>query len=370
MSLLQVHGLEKTYGRRKVVNGVGFHVEQGEVVGLLGPNGAGKTTSFRMTTGMVKPDRGKVTFVDKDVTQWPMYQRARLGLGYLSQESSIFRKLSVEQNILAILEAMPGLRSLSGKRPSAEQRREIAHAKLEEFGLLRLKDSIAQTLSGGEKRRLEIARCLATEPLLILLDEPFTGIDPITISEIQVIVRNLCKRGISILITDHNVRETLRITDRAYVITDGQVVAQGTEVEIVKNQTVIARYLGQNFAEEHQGRPVAESVPHVLQMNTQVMSPRQTIDAVLSHERIFELIEKLKTPERETSERDLLNIGRAALSQLIEALERRDLELRRMAYHVICQIEPHAGDFDAYAPEAQRRQQIDRIRDHVLRRAA
>ncbi len=369
MSLLQVNGLEKTYGRRKVVNGVGFHVEQGEVVGLLGPNGAGKTTSFRMTTGMVKPDRGKVTFVEKDVTQWPMYQRARLGLGYLSQESSIFRKLTVEQNILAILEAMPGLRSLQGKRPNAEQRREIAHAKLEEFGLLRLKDSIAQTLSGGEKRRLEIARCLATEPLLILLDEPFTGIDPITISEIQVIVRNLCKRGISILITDHNVRETLRITDRAYVITDGQVVAQGKEDEILKNQTVIARYLGQNFAEEQQGRSYAPvAAPTVIPLQT--MTPKQTIDAVLSHERIFELIEQLKTPEREMAERELLNTGRPALPQLIEALERRDLELRRMAYHVICQIEPHAGDFDAYAPEAQRRQQIDRIRDHMMRRAA
>jgi lipopolysaccharide export system ATP-binding protein len=368
MPLLQVHGLEKTYGRRKVVNGVGFHVEQGEVVGLLGPNGAGKTTSFRMTTGMVKPDRGKVTFVEKDVTHWPMYQRARLGLGYLSQESSIFRKLSVEQNILAILEAMPGLRSLQGKRPSAEQRREIAHAKLEEFGLLKLKDSIAQTLSGGEKRRLEIARCLATEPLLILLDEPFTGIDPITISEIQVIVRNLCKRGISILITDHNVRETLRITDRAYVITDGQVVAQGKEDEILSNQTVIKSYLGQNFAEEQQGRALMPISASVIPMQT--MTPRQTIDAVLTHERIFELIEQLKSNERETAEKELLNIGRPAVAQLVEALERRDLELRRMAYHVICQIEPHAGDFDAYAPEIQRRQQIDRIRDHMMRRAA
>lgn len=368
MSLLVVEGLEKTFGRRKVVNGVGYHVETGEVVGLLGPNGAGKTTSFRMTTGMVKPDRGRVRFADKDVTHWPMYQRARLGLGYLSQESSIFRKLTVEQNIIAILEAMPGLRSLQGRKPNAEQRSEIAQAKLEEFGLWRLKDSVAQTLSGGEKRRLEIARCLATEPLLILLDEPFTGIDPITISEIQVIVRNLCKRGISILITDHNVRETLRITDRSYVITDGQVVAQGTPEEIVRNQTVIARYLGQNFAEEQLGRPVVEPSYSILPMHT--MSPRQTIDAVLHHEHIFELIEQLKGSDRGPVEQELLSIGRPALSQLIEALERRDLELRRMAYHVISQIEPTIGEFDAYAPEAQRRQQIDRIRDHMLRRAA
>lgn len=371
MSLLTVEGLEKTYGRRKVVNGVGFTVDAGEVVGLLGPNGAGKTTSFRMTTGMVKPDRGRVRFNEKDVTQWPMYQRARLGLGYLSQESSIFRKLTVEQNIIAILEAMPGLRSLQGRRPSSEQRREIAHAKLEEFGLLRLKDSVAQTLSGGEKRRLEIARCLATEPLLILLDEPFTGIDPITISEIQVIVRNLCKRGISILITDHNVRETLRITDRSYVITDGMVVAQGTPSEIVSNQTVIARYLGHSFAEEHQNKTLSVDVgpaPAVITMHSK--SARETIDAVLTHERIFELLEKLKGGERDQAEQELLTIGRPALSHLVEALERRDLELRRMAYHIISQMEPHVGDFDAYAPEAQRRQQIDRIRDHLLKRAA
>jgi lipopolysaccharide export system ATP-binding protein len=368
MSLLTVEGLEKTYGRRKVVNGVGFFVDQGEVVGLLGPNGAGKTTSFRMTTGMVKPDRGRVRFAEKEVTSWPMFQRARLGLGYLSQESSIFRKLTVEQNILAILEAMPGLRSLQGRKPSSEQRREIAQAKLEEFGLLRLKDSIAQTLSGGEKRRLEIARCLATEPLLILLDEPFTGIDPITISEIQVIVRNLCKRGISILITDHNVRETLRITDRSYVITDGTVVAEGTPDEIVKNQTVIARYLGQNFVEDHQQRPVSpDSMPQILPMNR--ATARQSIDSILNHERIFELIEQLKGPEKVAAENELLAIGRPALSHLLEAMERRDLELRRMAFHLFVQIEPNAGDFDAYAPEAQRRSQIDRLRDRALRRA-
>lgn len=368
MSLLTVEGLEKTFGRRKVVNGVGFYVDQGEVVGLLGPNGAGKTTSFRMTTGMIKPDRGRVRFAEKEVTHWPMYQRARLGLGYLSQESSIFRKLTVEQNILAILEAMPGLRSLQGRRPSAEQRREIAHAKLEEFGLLKLKNSVAQTLSGGEKRRLEIARCLATEPLLILLDEPFTGIDPITISEIQIIVRNLCKRGISILITDHNVRETLRITDRSYVITDGTVVAQGTPDEIVKNQTVINRYLGQNFAEDHQQRsPVLEPLPQILSMNRTMA--RQTIDAVLNHEHIFELIEQLKGAEKAAAEAELLSIGRPALSHLLEAMERRDLELRRMAYYLFSQIEPNAGDFDAYAPEAQRRAQIDRLRDKSMRRA-
>jgi lipopolysaccharide export system ATP-binding protein len=367
MSLLCVENLEKTYGRRKVVNGVSFHVEPGEVVGLLGPNGAGKTTSFRMTTGMIKPDRGKVTFADKDVTHWPMYKRARLGLGYLSQESSIFRKLTVEQNILAILEAMPGLRSLQGRRPTGEQRREIAHAKLEEFGLLRLKDSLAQTLSGGEKRRLEIARCLATEPLLILLDEPFTGIDPITISEIQIIVRNLCHKGISILITDHNVRETLRITDRSYVITDGTVVAQGTPDEVVQNETVIQRYLGQNFVEDHRSEPRLRIVPS--DPPSTPPTPKQTIDAVLNHERIFGLIESLKSAQATLAEQELLSIGRPAVSLLIEALERRDLEIRRMAYHVLVQIEPGTPEFDAYAPEAQRRQQIDRLRERLIRRA-
>lgn len=368
MPLLNVEKLEKTYGKRKVVNGVSFTVDQGEVVGLLGPNGAGKTTSFRMTTGMVRPDRGKVQFNGKEVTHWPMYQRARLGLGYLSQESSIFRKLSVENNILAILEAMPGLRSLQGRKPNAEQRREIAHAKLEEFGLLRLKDSMAQTLSGGEKRRLEIARCLATEPLLILLDEPFTGIDPITISEIQVIVRNLCKRGISILITDHNVRETLKITDRSYVITDGQVITHGTPAEIIKDQNVIARYLGQNFVEEHHLRDIGpETGPTILPMHK--MSPKQTIDAVLHHEHVFELIEKLKGAEKETAEQELLATGRTALPHLIEALERRDLDMRKAAYQLICKIDPNAGEFDPYAQEIQRRMQIDRMRDRTLRRA-
>lgn len=369
MSLLNVENLEKTYGRRKVVNGVSFNVNQGEVVGLLGPNGAGKTTSFRMTTGMVAPDRGRVQFAEKEVTHWPMYQRARLGLGYLSQESSIFRKLSVENNILAILEAMPGLRSLQGRKPNAEQRREIAHAKLEEFGLLKLKDSIAQTLSGGERRRLEIARCLATEPLLILLDEPFTGIDPITIYEIQLIVRNLCKRGISILITDHNVHETLKITDRSYVITDGQVITHGTPSEIIKDKQVIARYLGQNFVEEHQHQREipADTGATILPMTRQ--SAAMAIDNVLQHEQVFELIEQLKGSERHEATTQLVKMGQYAIAQLIEALERRDIDIRQAAYAVLQQIDAHIGEFDPFAQEMQRRLQIDRLRDRTLRRA-
>lgn len=378
-SLLEVTGLVKTYGRRKVVNGVSFHIQPGEVVGLLGPNGAGKTTSFRMTTGMVPPDQGKVVFNGKVVTDWPMYKRARLGLGYLSQESSIFRKLSVEQNILAILEAIPGLRSLDGKKPSNTQRHQITDDKLTEFGLQNLKKSLASTLSGGERRRLEIARCLATEPLLILLDEPFTGIDPITISDIQVIIRNLCEQGIAILITDHNVRETLKITDRSYVITDGKVVAEGTPNEIVRNQTVISRYLGENFVADHQGKEMGPCVgaghsqpmltlPPVQQVHT--ATPSATLEAVMHHEQIFALIEGLRTEQKPNSERELNRMGKRAIPQLLEALERRDHEIRRLAFTVLKQIIPGVSDFDPYAPEMQRRVQIDRLREMIHRAVA
>src|SRR5438132_6803080 len=186
MPLLEVRGLVKIYGRRRVVDGVDFEVNSGEVVGLLGPNGAGKTTSFRMTTGQITPNGGRVLFNGEDVTSLPMYRRARLGMGYLSQETSVFRRLTVEQNILAILEAMPGCRSL-GRRPTRQERCERTDAVLEKFGLTRLRKNNAARLSGGEKRRLEIARCLVCEPLLILLDEPFTGIDPKTIPDIQPI---------------------------------------------------------------------------------------------------------------------------------------------------------------------------------------
>src|SRR5579864_8727080 len=206
MALLEVRGLIKSYGRRRVVDGVCFEVEKGEIVGLLGPNGAGKTTSFRMTTGQITPQGGRVLFDGKDVTLLPMYRRARLGMGYLSQETSVFRKLSVEKNILAILEAMPVCRSL-GRSLSRKERWQRTDQILDQFGLNKVRKNNAARLSGGEKRRLEIARCLVCEPSLILLDEPFTGIDPITIADIQQIVRELCKQNIGILLTDHNVRE-------------------------------------------------------------------------------------------------------------------------------------------------------------------
>src|SRR5262249_7566648 len=204
MALLEVRGLVKNYGRRRVVDGVSFEVNGGEVVGLLGPNGAGKTTSFRMTTGQITPQAGQVFFNGHDVTQLPMYKRARLGMGYLSQETSVFRKLTVEQNILAILEIMPEMRTLNRRLTKAE-RHQRAERVLDRFGLVKVRYNPAARLSGGENRRLEIARCLVCDPLLILLDEPFTGIDPKTIGDIQQIVRELRAQGIGILLTDHNV---------------------------------------------------------------------------------------------------------------------------------------------------------------------
>ncbi len=243
MPLLEAHGLVKQYGRRRVVDGVAFHVDAGEVVGLLGSNGAGKTTSFRMVTGLVTPNAGQVLFAGIDITRWPMYRRARLGMGYLSQETSVFRKLSVLDNLLAILETMPVPKGVSAHK----HRQDVAMDLLDQFGLVHLKHSIAMTLSGGERRRLEIARCLVSNPSLILLDEPFTGIDPKTTADIQDTVRDLRESGIGILITDHNVDQTLKITDRAYVIFAGKVFAHGTPAEIVTNPEVQERYLGKGY---------------------------------------------------------------------------------------------------------------------------
>src|SRR5262249_32031438 len=344
MALLEVRGLVKIYSRRKVVNGVGFHVNGGEGGGLLGPNGAGKTTSFRMTTGMVTPHAGRVIFDSKEVTHWPMYKRARLGMGYLSQESSIFRKLTVEQNILAILEAMPLCRSL-GRKLTHKERWERTDGVLEQFGLVRVRKNTAMTLSGGEKRRLEIARCLVCEPKLIMLDEPFTGIDPITISDIQGILRNLRNQGIGLLLTDHNVREALKITDRSYVITDGVVEAHGTPEEILRHPMVIKKYLGQSFVDDNLGRsalsPAATAVsaatetiplPAPPAMPPSLAAPI-AVRHVLEQEKTRDLVEQLKTEHRDAAERELLHVGRPAIPVLLEALERRDLEMRRMAFH-------------------------------------
>ncbi|MCA9259267.1 MAG: LPS export ABC transporter ATP-binding protein [Planctomycetales bacterium] len=238
-ALLQVKGLVKSYGRRRVVDGVDFNVQRGEIVGLLGPNGAGKTTTFRMTCGMVEPDAGKVRLGNHDVTNWPMYRRAREGgMGYLAQESSVFRKLSVQNNLLAVME-MLGMNRKTRKRRCDEL--------LEQFNITRLRKSRAMSLSGGERRRLEIARCLVSDPQIILLDEPFTGIDPVTIASIQEVIRDLRNRGISILITDHQVRETLQITDRSYVIRNGQVLCHGRPNEVLQDPQARKYYFGEGM---------------------------------------------------------------------------------------------------------------------------
>jgi lipopolysaccharide export system ATP-binding protein len=238
VSLLETENLVKAYRKRRVVAGVKIHVMPGEIVGLLGPNGAGKTTTFNMVVGLVKPDEGSVLFKDSDVTRLPIHQRARLGIGYLTQEPSVFRKLTVEQNILAILETCQMNRS---------ERKIRLKYLLEELDLTRLSSSKAYTLSGGEKRRLEITRALVTSPSLLLLDEPFSGIDPIAVYEVQKIVRRLKDRGLGILITDHNVRETLKLVDRAYLIHQGKVLCEGTGEFLVNDAKAREIYLGPEF---------------------------------------------------------------------------------------------------------------------------
>jgi lipopolysaccharide export system ATP-binding protein len=238
MILLETRSLIKRYGGRAVVNKVSYVVNQGEIVGLLGRNGAGKTTSFRMTIGMITPDEGEVIFDGVDVTRMAMFKRARRGMGYLSQEPSIFQRLTVRQNLLAILETM---------HLSRRERRERCEALLTQFGLKKVEHQLARTLSGGERRKLEIARALVTNPTMILLDEPFSGVDPIAVQELQHEIRGLKDRGISILLTDHNVRETLAVTDRSYIIDDGKVLREGTPKMLVNDELVRKTYLGQTF---------------------------------------------------------------------------------------------------------------------------
>ena len=230
--------IKKTYRGRPVVDGVSVEVNQGEIVGLLGPNGAGKTTSFYMIVGLVRPDQGQVFLDELEITKLPMYKRAQLGIGYLPQEVSVFRKLSVEDNIMAILEMTP---------LTSAQRSEKLETLLEEFGLVPIRKNLGNRLSGGEKRRTEIARALATDPKFILLDEPFAGVDPIAVEDIQSIISELRKSNIGILITDHNVQETLSITDRAYLLFEGKILKSGTAEELAADEQVRKVYLGQNF---------------------------------------------------------------------------------------------------------------------------
>lgn len=237
MKLYTEH-IRKTYKGRPVVNGVSVEVKQGEIVGLLGPNGAGKTTSFYMMVGLVRPDEGSVFLDDVEITKLPMYKRAQMGIGYLPQEVSVFRKLSVEDNIMAILEMTT---------MTKEERSEKLEQLLEEFSLTHVRKNLGNRLSGGEKRRTEIARALATNPKFVLLDEPFAGVDPIAVEDIQSIISGLKKRNIGILITDHNVQETLSITDRAYLLFEGSILKSGTAEELASDEQVRKVYLGQNF---------------------------------------------------------------------------------------------------------------------------
>ena len=236
--VLRAEGLVKKYGKRTVVNGVSFDVKQGEIVGLLGPNGAGKTTSFYMTTGLVVPNGGRCYLGDHDITEYPVYKRAKLGIGYLAQEASVFRKMTVEDNIASVLE-MTG-------RPAA-YRRERLESLIEEFSLQKVRKNLGDRLSGGERRRTEIARCLAIDPKFVMLDEPFAGVDPIAVEDIQYIVWTLKSHNIGVLITDHNVEETLCITDRAYLLFEGRILFQGTPEELAANQIVRDKYLTNSF---------------------------------------------------------------------------------------------------------------------------
>ncbi|MEO5602236.1 MAG: LPS export ABC transporter ATP-binding protein [Cyclobacteriaceae bacterium] len=236
--ILRAENLFKKYKSRAVVNDVSLYVEQGEIVGLLGPNGAGKTTSFYMIVGLIKPNAGKIFLEDEEITTLPMYQRAKRGIGYLAQEASVFRKLTVEENILAVLEM---------RDYTKQQRREKTDQLIEEFSLQTVRKSLGMSLSGGERRRTEIARALAVDPKFVLLDEPFAGVDPIAVEEIQMIVSKLKNKNIGILITDHNVDETLSITDRAYLMVDGKLFKAGTAEELANDPLVRKVYLGQNF---------------------------------------------------------------------------------------------------------------------------
>ena len=236
--VLRTEGLVKRYGKRTVVNNVSFNVRQGEIVGLLGPNGAGKTTSFYMTTGLVVPNGGRIFMNDLEITDYPVYKRARIGIGYLAQEASVFRNMSVEDNIASVLE-------LTGK--PKEYQKEKLESLIDEFRLYKVRKNLGSRLSGGERRRTEIARCLAIDPKFIMLDEPFAGVDPIAVEDIQYIVWKLKDKNIGILITDHNVQETLNITDRAYLLFEGRILFEGTPEVLAENSIVREKYLGRDF---------------------------------------------------------------------------------------------------------------------------
>ena len=400
MPLLEARGLVKWYGARKVVDGVSYDVNPGEVVGLLGPNGAGKTTSFRMTTGQITANDGQVLFNGGDITHLAMYRRARLGMGYLSQEPSIFRKLSVEQNLLAILEALPRSRTL-GRKLTRSERWERTEEALARFNLLDVRKTTAARCSGGEKRRLEIARCLVCEPLLILLDEPLAAVDPLTKEDIRSNIRELANQGIGILLTDHDVREVLKIADRAYLIINGKVVAHGTPDELKRNKVAIDGYLGDTFAEEGITRGAAAR-PSVYQEAPDVIvplaaatpfataapaAPRRppsvpppppvsshrtgfggSTQQLLDQEKLRRWIDQLlDRSQMETAWRELTSRGPDAIPVLLEALERRELDLRHVALRLLESITGESLRFQADGPDDLRWKQITLLRAKLAR---
>jgi lipopolysaccharide export system ATP-binding protein len=362
MAILEVEGLVKIYKGRKVVDGVHFEVSLGEVVGLLGPNGAGKTTSFRMATGQVTPNAGKVMFNGQDVTSLPMYRRARLGMGYLAQEGSVFRKLTVEQNILAILEALPIHRTL-GRKVTRRERFDMTDKVLTQFGLSHLRKNSAARLSGGERRRLEIARCLVCDPLLILLDEPFTGIDPPTIGDIEDIIRDLRNQNIGILITDHQAREILKITDRIYLIHQGKVFIHGNPAEVARNEQAIRTYLGDSA----EGLTFSDGTSTSAAPASAAVA-RPSLRSFVEQDRVQTLLDKLRTAEFQQAALELIQTGPSAIPALVDALAWRDMEMRRRAFEVLQRLWPGVP-FDPFAPEGERLQQIALLRLSLGRRA-
>jgi lipopolysaccharide export system ATP-binding protein len=403
MPLLEAKLLEKWYGPRKVVDGVSYDVNPGEVVGLLGPNGAGKTTSFRMTTGQIAPNDGRVFFNGEDVTGLPMFKRARKGMGYLSQEPSIFRKLTVEQNLMAILEALPKSRSL-GRRLTKSERWDRTEEALKRFNLLEVRKNSASRCSGGEKRRLEIARCLVCEPMLILLDEPLAAVDPLTKEDIRHNIRELANQGIGILLTDHDVREVLKIADRAYLIIGGKVVAHGTPEELKRNKVAIDGYLGTTFDDEVQyanfamkrkanagpnltGSVPDEGVVSLAPANAPAMVPPQPIFSgpavpppplkmepvksaytgptatLLDQERMRRWVEQLRDRQlMPTAWQELNARGEEAVPVLLEALERRELEVRHLAHRLLESVTGKQLTFEADGNDETRIRQILQLR--------
>ncbi len=416
MALLEVRGLVKKYGRRTVVDGVSFEVNPGEVVGLLGPNGAGKTTSFRMATGQVVPNDGIVMFDDQEVTDLPMYRRARLGMGYLSQEQSIFRKLTVEKNLLAILEALPMSRKL-GRSLTAQERRERTEEALTRFNLLHVRKNSSSRCSGGEKRRLEIARCLVCEPMLILLDEPFAAVDPKTTEDIRKNIRELADQGIGVLLTDHNVREVVKTADRIYLIVEGKVVCHGTPDKLIRDKVAIDAYLGSTFQDDvlmarlagfagfeappvelvaievpvpvarvaPTPRPVSPPPPPPIVIDDSIPITRSTAYApasvprpvspppatrfskstlqLLEEDKMRRLVELLVDRERMPDAwHDLASRGSDAVPVLLEALERREVEVRHMALRVLEAITGENLSFQSDGPDDLRLKQVAHLR--------